>query len=356
MVSNISANWYASVMGTGIVAIAPATLPQQFTGFHTIATAVWALAAVLLIALAAATVEQWRRYPALARSQVSDLAKGHFNGAPPVAVLVVGAGTLLYGGPIVGSRAALDIAWILWFIGSVMGLMCTGSILYLLFTRSRIDLDSVRIGWLMCVVPPMVSAATGAPLVPHADAGQVRLAFLLCCYSLFGLSLLVSAIATTLICHRLSMYDTGRTGTVPTLWIVLGPLGQSVTAANALGVVARLAIRPPYSTGFRAFGVVFGVPVWGFATLWVVLTVGITFRASRAGLPFSLAWWSFTFPLGTYVTATSQLALRTGSDPFRVYAAALYIALVLVWLRVLLFHAQNSWRGMMSPPTGAAPA
>lgn len=88
----------------------------------------------------------------------------------------------------------------------------------------------------------------------------------------------------------------------------------------------------------------FGVPVWGFATLWTCLAIAITVRTKRSGLPFSLAWWSFTFPLGTYVTGTSALALRTGSDPFRVYAAALYIALVLIWIRVAALTAYSGSR------------
>lgn len=344
MVSNVAANWYTSVMGTGIVAVAAATLPQRFSGLHTAATVVWALAAFLLIVLVVLTAAQWRRYPDTARRQVTDLTKGHFNGAPPVAILVVGAGTLLYGGDLFGSRAAVDIAWVLWFAGTILGLMCAAGVLFLLFTGEPVALDAVTIGWLMCIVPPMVSAASGALLIPYAAPGQVRLALLLCCYALFGLSSSVSAIVTTLICYRMSMHKVGPARTEPTLWIVLGPLGQSITAANALGVVAGLAIHAPYSTAFRALGVVLGVPVWGFATLWTCLVLAITVRTKRAGLPFTLAWWSFTFPLGTYVTATSALALRTGSDPFRVYATALYIVLVLIWIRVAALTAYSGWR------------
>ncbi|WP_228555293.1 TDT family transporter [Catenulispora pinisilvae] len=352
MVSNVAANWYASVMGTGIVAIAAATLPQRFSGLHTAATAMWALSAFLLVVLVGFTAAQWRRDPAAARGRVADLTKGYFNGAPPVAVLVVGAGTLLYGGAVFGGRAALDIAWVLWFAGTLAGLVCAAGVLYLLFTGLPVPLDRVTIGWLMCMVPPMVSAATGALLVPHAAAGQVRLALLLCCYALFGLSLSVSAIATVLICYRMSQHKVGPAVTEPTLWIVLGPLGQSITAANALGNVAGTAIRAPDSTALRAFGIVFGAPTWGFATLWAGLALAITVRTKRSGLPFSLAWWSFTFPLGTYVTATSALALRTGSDPFRVYAAALYIALVLIWIRVAALTAYRAWRAGSASPSG----
>jgi len=73
----------------------------------------------------------------------------------------------------------------------------------------------------------------------------------------------------------------------------------------------------PYSTALRAFGVVYGVPVWGFALLWAAIAAAITLRTAREHLPFSLTWWSFTFPVGTCVLGTSELALRTARGRLR---------------------------------------
>jgi len=81
-------------------------------------------------------------------------------------------------------------------------------------------------GWLMPIVSPMVSAATGALLIPYTPAGQDRLALLACCYGMFGLSLLASVVVIILIWYRLALYKAGPARMVPTLWIVLGPLGQ----------------------------------------------------------------------------------------------------------------------------------
>ena len=132
---------------------------------------------------------------------------------------------------------------------------------------------------------------------------------------------------------------------VPTLWIVLGPLGQSITAANLLGGVAHLAIPAPYDTAFAAFGVVYGVPVWGFAALWAALATAITVRAARERMPFSLTWWSFTFPVGTCVTASTGLALHTGAVAFRAAAVALYLVLVAAWIVVGVRTVRGGWRG-----------
>ena len=182
----------------------------------------------------------------------------------------------------------------------------------------------------MPVVPPMVSAATGALLVPHLPAGP-RADHAAGVYAMFGLSLIASLLVITQLWRRLVRYAACPAPMVPTLWIVLGPLGQSITAANLLGGVAHLALPPPYSTAFAAFGVVYGVPVWGFAALWAALATALTLRAARHQLPLSLTRWSFTFPVGTCVTGTSGLALHTGADAFRWAAVALYIALVGAW-------------------------
>src|SRR5579872_623745 len=47
LVRGVAPNWFAAVMGTGIVAIAAATLPLRIAGLHAFALAVWVLAAAL---------------------------------------------------------------------------------------------------------------------------------------------------------------------------------------------------------------------------------------------------------------------------------------------------------------------
>lgn len=54
VIANLGPNWYASIMGTGIVANAAVTLPRQVLGLHTAALVVCGVAAVMLVALTAA--------------------------------------------------------------------------------------------------------------------------------------------------------------------------------------------------------------------------------------------------------------------------------------------------------------
>ncbi|WP_370464394.1 TDT family transporter [Mycolicibacterium sp. 018/SC-01/001] len=332
-------------MGTGIVATAAATLPVQVPGLRGFAEVVWVLAAALLAVLVLLVGSFWLRHPTVARSHAHNAAMAHFYGAAPMAMLTVGAGALLVGVDVIGPDAALRLDWVLWTLGTVGGLVTAVTIPYLMVTRHDVGPDAAFGGWLMPVVPPMVSAATGALLIPHIGSETGRATMLYACFAMFGLSMFAALIIITMIWSRLVHYGTSGTARVATLWIVLGPLGQSVTAAGLLGSSAAAAVDPQIAGALRVFAVLFGVPVWGFAVLWIVLAASLTVRTLRRGMPFALTWWSLTFPVGTFVTGTTQLALHTGLPALRIAAVIGYVCLLGTWCLVATRTIHGSIRG-----------
>jgi C4-dicarboxylate transporter/malic acid transport protein len=334
IVRRITPKWFTSVMGTGIVANAAVTLPMASTALRRGALVVWIAAAVWLTVLSSAWLLHALRYRRVARGWADDAAEAPFYGAPAMALLTVGAGALLVGRDLIGLNAALAIDWTLWTLGTLGGLASALAVPYLMFTRHELAPQDGSATWLMPVVPPMVSAATGALLVPHAPAGQPRLTLLLVCLALFGLAAIASLMVASMLWARLTHYKLPAAPLRPTLWILLGPLGQSVTAAGLMARVAPTALTRPDATGLRIFALLYGVPVWGFAILWLTLVTVITVRTIREHLAFTPSWWSFTFPLGTLVTGTSALAVRTGSVAVKTAAPILWVALLAAWLIV----------------------
>ncbi|WP_306216013.1 SLAC1 family transporter, partial [Actinoplanes sp. RD1] len=266
-----------------------------------------------------------------------------FWGAPPMALLTVGAGTLLLGRDWLGEPAAVAVDLVLWTAGTIAGLIVAVAVPYRMMVHRPAAPGDAFGGWLMPVVPPMVSAATGALLVPHVPDGRD---LLLTCYALAGVSLIAAFVVLTQIWARLVRHRVGAAAAVPTLWIVLGPLGQSVTAFHLLGNAAPGVLPEPYATGAQVVALLYGVPVLGFALFWAALAAAVTVRTARAGLPFSLTWWSFTFPVGTVVTATGGLAVRSGSPLLTALSLLLYAALVAAWTVV----AFRTARLVLSPP------
>ena len=91
--------------------------------------------------------------------------------------------------------------------------------------------------------------------------------------------------------------------------------------------------------------------MWGFMLLWMSLALLLTVRAHRREMGFALTWWSFTFPVGTCVTGTSQLALHTDLGLFRWSAVILFVVLLAAWVLVLNRTARGSFRGtLLTPP------
>jgi C4-dicarboxylate transporter/malic acid transport protein len=356
VLGNIGPNWFASVMGTGIVAIAGATLPLHLPGLRAFTEAVWVIASALLLVLIVLVGGHWLRNPTVARTHARNPQMAHFYGAAPMALMTVGGGAMLVGRDLISERVAVDLDWVLWTLGTLGGLFTAVSIPFLMFTQHDVEPDAAFGGWLMPIVPPMVSAATGALLLPHMPAGTGRETLLYGCYAMFGLSLLASLNIIAMIWNRLTHYGTSGTARVPTLWIVLGPLGQSITAAGLLGAAAKNgSIDHGLAEDMNAFAILYGVPVWGFAVLWIALATALTVRTLRRGMPFALTWWSLTFPVGTFVTGTSQLAAHTHLPAFTVAAAIAYFGLLSTWILVTIRTARNSLRGnlLQLPPSSA---
>jgi C4-dicarboxylate transporter/malic acid transport protein len=355
VLGSLGPNWFASVMGTGIVATAAATLPVHIPGLRAFSEVVWVIAAALLVVLVISVGGHWLRHPTVARRHARNPQMAHFYGAAPMALLTVGAGSILVGRDLLGERLAVDLDWALWTAGTLGGLFTAITIPYLMFTQHSVEPDAAFGGWLMPVVPPMVSAAGGALLIAHIRPGSARQTMLYGCYAMFGLSAVASLIIITMIWTRLAYYGTSGTARVPTLWIVLGPLGQSITAAGLLGTNAALAVDQKLADGLNVFAILYGVPVWGFATLWIALATSLTVRTLRRGMPFALTWWSLTFPVGTFVTGTTQLAVHSGLPALRVAAVAAYAGLLATWIMVAIRTARGSLRGNLFQPPSTDP-
>ncbi|MER6184053.1 TDT family transporter [Streptomyces sp. NPDC001652] len=351
-VRHLGPNWYATVMGTAIVATAGAGLPVSVPGLRTALTGVWALSLALLAVLLCARALHWTHHRDQARAHLLDPAMAPFYGCLSMALLAAGGGALTVGSDWIGTRAAVALDAVLFTAGTAVGLTVAVAVPYLMAVRHRIEPSQATPVWLLPLVAPMVSAALGPLLVPHLPAGQARETLLLACVALFGISLLATLLMLPLVFGRLITGGPLPLALTPTLFLVLGPLGQSTTAVNHFADVAPGVVATPYSGGFGVLVVLYGVPVMGFALLWFALATAHVLRARREGMGFAMTWWAFTFPVGTCVTGAEGLARHTGLLAFQWLAVALYVVLVAAWAVAALHTA----RGLLSGALLAGPA
>ncbi|MFB8248692.1 TDT family transporter [Streptomyces sp. NPDC055952] len=355
-VRHLGPNWYATVMGTAVVATAGAGLPSSVPGSRPVLTAVWVLSLLLLLVLLGARAAHWAHHRDQARAHLLDPATAPFYGCLAMALLAVGAGALSVGRDLVGLRAAVALDAVLFTAGTVLAVAAAVAVPYLMAARHRAEPGQATPVWLLPLVAPMVSAAVGPRLVPHLPAGQPRETLLLGCLALFGLSLLATLLMLPLVFARLLTGGPLPLALTPTLFLVLGPLGQSTTAVGAFADVAPGVVPEPYGQGLAVLAVLYGVPVMGFALLWFCLAAAHVRRARRRRMPFSMTWWSFTFPVGTCVTGAEALARHTGLVAYAGPAVVLYAVLVAAWGTAVAGTVRGLLSGALLAGPGRAPA
>lgn len=349
---HLGPQWYAPVMGTAIVASAGAGLPLDVPGLRTACATVWALALLVLVALLGARALHWTHHRDQARAHLLDPAVAPFYGCLSMALLAVGGGALVVGRDWIGVRAAVTLDAVLFGAGTLVGLAAAVVVPSLMVVRHRIEPGQVTPVLLLPLVAPMVSAALGPLLVPHLPPGQARQTLLFGCLALFGLSLLATLLVLPLLFGRLRSRR-GRCRS-PSHRACSWSWGRSDSRRPPCGNLADAApgaVPAPYAHGFTAFAVLYGVPVMGFALLWLALAAAMVARARRRGMGFSMAWWAFTFPVGTCATGAEGLARRTGLVAFDVLAVVLSALLIAAWVTA----AAHTARGLVSGELLAGP-
>ncbi|GAB3126963.1 TDT family transporter [Tsukamurella serpentis] len=307
---------------------------MQIPGLRTTAAAVWILAAILLALLTVGTAAHWIRYPEFARRHHRDPVIGNFYGAMAMAFLTVGIGAVLVGRDVLGLPAALTLGAALWVTGTALGLFFALFIPVMMIRGGHYRADAAFAGWLMPVVSPMVTAAGGAVLMPYTPEGATRSALLWFSYGCFAFTLFAALRVLPAVILRLLRGPAWAPAMMPTAWIVLGPLGQSITAANGLGSAAHLAVSPDLAAVLQRAAAGFGTIVTVAVLLWTAIALTLTARTalgSTDGLPYALTWWSFTFPIGTCATGFSAMD-ATGATGYAALALAYFLGLSAGWI------------------------
>lgn len=322
--------WYPAVMGTGILA----TLLQAHAGgarpLHDAALVVLVLGWTALVGLTAAFAVRCARQPGTLRASVTDLATLPSWGTVSMGLLAVGAATLAVL-PAAGLGSLVDpvvVDAVLWTAGTLLGLVTALGFAALL-VRGHPGPPSPA--WGLPVVPPMVSATTGASLVPHLGAGGPRLLLVLLAWTCFALALVLGSLVFAVVYHhhwRVSPLDPA---VAPSAWIPLGIVGQSTAAAVSLSAASAGLLTPEAAVLAHRVAVGYGL---------VTLTVGaplaswalvVTVRAFAARIAFTPGWWALTFPVGTLSLGAHQLGRATGSPAMEVVGAGFLVVLCGTW-------------------------
>ena len=330
----VGAAWFTSVMGTGILAIVCAISPIPVPFGRAIGAALWSADVVLFVALTLLWALGSLRTPGAFVETLRDPAKAQVLGAPPMACFTIAVGFLLVGTAFVPTAICVAAAQALFVVGVLGSIASAFAVPYLMFTHHEVTPEKIYGSWLLPVVPPIVASVPAAllsPTWPEATRGDM----LGLAYALFGIGVILAAIIIAIFYARLTIHKVPEGALVTTMWLVIGPLGQSIAGMIALGKAAG-PVWPELGHGLLLAGVACGMLVWGFAMYWLAMAAAMTIRAQRRHLTFDLSWWAFTFPVGVLTAGTDALYLQTRAHLFGVVSLALLALLATMWTLVAI--------------------
>ena len=348
VIRQFTPNWFAATMGTGVLALALAQLPVHIPGMHVFAEGLWLFNIGLFILFSVLYGARWVLYFDEARRIFGHSTVSMFFGTIPMGLATIINGFLVFGVPRWGSDM-VQVAEFLWWIDVVMALGFGVIIPYLMFTRQDHSIDQMTAVWLLPVVAAEVAAASGGLLAPHLSDTLAQFHVLITSYVLWAFSVPVAFSILTILILRMALHKLPHESMAASSWLALGPIGTgalgllllgsdapAIFAANGLGRVGEIV---------EGLGLISGVILWGVGLWWIVMALMITVRYFRAGIPFNLGWWGFTFPLGVYSLATLRLGSVLHLAFFDIAGCVLVVMLVLMWLIVGTRTVKGAYRG-----------
>ncbi|MCU1762106.1 TDT family transporter [Pseudomonas sp. 14P_8.1_Bac3] len=348
VIRQFTPNWFSATMGTGVLALALAQLPGAIPGVHAVAEALWLFNIFLFALFATLYAARWVLFFDEARRIFGHSTVSMFFGTLPMGLATIINGFLVFGLPRWGN-GVIQLAEVLWWVDVAMSLACGVLIPFMMFTRQEHRIDQMTAVWLLPVVAAEVAASSGGLLAPYLTDAHGQLVMLVTSYVLWAFSVPVAFSILTILLLRLALHKLPDENMAASSWLALGPIGTGALGMLVLGADAPAIFAANGMPGVgdiaAGLGLVAGVTLWGFGLWWMLIAMLVTARHLRAGIPFNLGWWGFTFPLGVYALATLKLASTLHLTFFSAFGCVLVALLTVMWLIVARRTVQGAWRG-----------
>lgn len=95
----------------------------------------------------------------------------------------------------------------------------------------------------------------------------------------------------------------------------------------------------------------FSLILWGFGLWAILLTIFITIKyIKQGGIPFSLSWWAFIFPLAAYTLSSINVYQMVNVGAVLWYSIILAVLLVVLWVSTLVRSLIGTFNGSLLVP------
>ncbi len=285
--------FFAVVMG--LAGLSLATHRMEIAGFAPAGASLAAMLATALVfaAILALFLAKAVNYPQALRAEWNHPVRIAFFPAITIGILLICAGLM----PL-GSAIILPV----WVVATALHLAITLGVVSAWISHRTFEQAHLTPAWFI--------PAVGNVLVPVAG---VQLGYVETSWFFFSVGMLFWLVFLTLVFNRLIFHNPIAERLLPTLVILIAP--------PSVGFVAWLQLNGGEIDAFARV-------LYYCATMFVLVTLTQVGRLIR--LPFSMAWWAYSFPVAAFTIASSLFAEGTGAVFQRYLSHAAYAVLLMV--------------------------
>ncbi|MBV35949.1 MAG: hypothetical protein CMP47_10960 [Rickettsiales bacterium] len=380
LVQDFSPIWFTWCMNAGVIATLLHQLPYQFRGLQVLSTIAFTVDLVLYVVFSSIYILHFLMYTRQAYSDLVDsvvelclLPCWCIAWMTLVSFISLTVSNASWG----GHRFTI-LAAVMWWIAALwMFAMLFFAFGTLIRQHTIISLNQ-QIPTLIIIPAVGVStlALVGGVVASFSHDISPRLAvpIIILSFCAVGVGILLGLFLYTYLFHQLLAKGWPAPQNTATLFILVGPMGQSAAALQLLGAAANThgAFRA-YNRGLFLSGtaaevleaacILLAVLMVGLGAVWLVLAfIGMLDRVCHREMVWAPTWNAIIFPTGTLATSTLLLGMEMDSPFFRVMTVILTLFLILVFFVNLgftvariadgrLLVVRNDWRAPVSEQT-----
>ncbi|CAJ0551778.1 Ff.00g057570.m01.CDS01 [Fusarium sp. VM40] len=278
----------------------------------------------------------------------TDQVESLFISASLVSIAVILINTCQYGIPYAGPWLLNTMEWVFWVYAALS--VSVSAFLYLILWSTLIfPVHTMTPTWVFPAYPLLLNAPFAANLIAAAGSSGYELsanpvAMALGAAAIQGTGCLIAFMISSAFIYRLMTQKLPRDNQRPGIFMSIGPYGFTAAGIAQLGSQADLLIPPDFldtphvASIIKVVSVLVSLWLWGLAMWFFLICVGALWKYALAGhhMPFQMTWWSFVFPNTALVTATSVMGNIFNSNGLHIFASAMTVAIILVWITIFV--------------------
>lgn len=349
VIKHFSPAWFAAIMGTGGFANVLYMLGNHWSFGHILGIAVAWLNALMFLLFIVPWVARWFLHFETLKQDLQHPVMSNFFVTMPVGAMIVGTNASLMGTKFLGQSLVYSVSLVSWLIGITGALILGVYAGYNMMRTEQTPPQMMNFAWLISPVASIAVPLIGNPLVQMLKVNNIAAAktVLLISLSFFGVGFFLFLFIGGIIFNRLAVHPLPPAAMTPTFWITLGPVGVGAITLMGLADSAKaVGLMSSIDTAYLLAAILWGMGIWALGIALVITWNNL----KHGGIPFSLSWWAFIFPLSAYTMASLKLSAYFGSGIAYGYSILLTILLAFLWIITLARTAAGAFSGKIFTP------